>query len=215
VFARAFWGGVNGEESVHVQASGPDTPAMVDVIRSSWPEHRVSRADAREDFSDPKAWRWLSKIGLRVAEDFGLRVSTVGDWVRGKHGRTLYIGAPKSRVGVRIYEKGKQLGVDPNWVRLEVQVRPTGEGKSALCGVMPGQLMEAAVWTRELARRVGMPELQAVRVRDPWSPGDDESALRWCLRQYGAVLERKAKTIGGWEALGAWIGAQRGPGTVH
>jgi hypothetical protein len=178
------------------------------VLRQHWPVHRVSRADSREDWSHPKAWRWVSKIAVGVAEQFGVRTSTVGDWIQAKHGRTLYLGGKMSRVLVRVYEKGKQLGVDPNWVRLEVVVRPTGEGKAALCGVVPGQLMEVSAWTRELARRVGMPELDAVRVRDPWTPSDDENALRWCLQQYGAVFARKAAALGAWSEFGEHIGRQ-------
>jgi hypothetical protein len=207
IFARAFWGGVNGDD-VHVQASGSDTPAVVETIRQHWPEHRVSRADSREDWTHPKAWRWVSKIAIGVAEELGVRTNTVGDWIQAEHGRTLYLGGKTSRVQVRVYEKGKQLGVDPNWVRLEVQVRPTGIGKSALCSALPGQLMQTSIWTQVLSHRVGMPELDAVRIRDPWTPSDDENALRWCIQQYGAVLGRKAQSLGGWAELGSEIGRQ-------
>ncbi len=216
VLARAFWGGVNGDANVHVQASGSDTPALVEMLRQHWPEHRVSRADSREDWSDPKVWRWVSKIAIAVAKDWGVRMSTVGDWIQAKQGRTLYLGGKTSRVQVRVYEKGKQLGVDPNWVRLEVQVRPSGEGKSALCSAVPGQLMEVSPWTRELARKVGIPELDAVKIRDPWTPSDDDNALRWCVEQYGAVFARKAVALGGWDQFGAHIGAMiKAPGTLQ
>lgn len=217
VFAKTFWGGVNGDESVHIQASGSDSPRVVELIREHWPEHRVSRADSREDWSHPKAWRWVTKIALRVAEECGVRTSTVGDWINAREGRTLYLGGKTSRVQVRIYEKGKQLGVDPNWVRMEVQVRPTGIGKSDLAGALPAQLMQSSPWTQILAARVGIPELEEVRVRDPWIPSDDESALRWCLRQYGAVLDRKQKALGGWAALGEYLGAEIPPASnsVH
>ena len=206
--AQAFWGGVNGTKQVHVQASGSDSPAIVETIRRHWPSHRVSRADAREDWSHPSAWRWLCKRAIGVAEEFRLATGTVGDWIHARSGRTLYVGRPASRVRVRIYEKGKQLCADPNWVRLEVIVRPTGAGKAALASALPSQLMEASTWTRELAKRVGMPELDAVKVRDPWVPSDDEKALRWCVQQYGAVLGRKAAQLGGWAELGTYIGAE-------
>lgn len=208
VFAKAFWGGVNGDDHVHVQASGPDSPQVVELVREHWAEHRVSRADSREDWSHPKAWRWVSKLALGVASECAVATSTVGDWINAVGGRTLYLGGRTSRVQVRIYEKGKQLGVDPNWVRLEVQVRPTGVGKSDLAVALPGQLMEASLWTQLLARRVGIPELDAVRVRDPWTPSDDENQLRWCMRQYGALLDRKAKALGSWEKLGGFLGAE-------
>ena len=202
VLCRAFWGGVNGNDSVHLQTSGGGSGAVVDLIRRQWPTHRVSRADVREDWSHSKAWRWVSKIAVGVADEFEVGTSTVGDWISAKAGRTLYLGGKSSRVQVRVYEKGKQLGIDPNWVRLEAQVRPTGEGKSALSTVLPVDVMGATRWTRELAKRVGLPELDAVRVRDPWSPSDDEMAYRWCLQQYGGVLGRRAASLGGWKELG-------------
>lgn len=207
VFAKCFWGGVNGVESTHVQASGLDTPYTVGVIRQEWPQHRVSRADVREDWSHPRAWRRLVKIALAVAADFNVKTSTVGDWIRGQEGRTLYLGSMTSRVVVRIYEKGKQLGVDPNWVRMEIVVRPTGEGKSELAAALPAQVMQSTRWTAELARRVGIPEFDSIRVRDPWSQSDDERALSYCFQQYGKILQRKAEALGGWSELGAHIGA--------
>lgn len=209
LFCRAFWGGVNGDSCTHVQASGAESPGVVEVIRSKWPEHRVSRADSREDWSHPKAWRWLSKLALRVAEEFDVRVSNVGDWSRGIGGRTLYLGAQSSRVWLTVYEKGKQLGSDPNWVRLEVRVKPSGVGKEALSSVLPGQLMELTRWTREIARGVGAPELDAVRVRDPYVPSDDARSLNYCVHQYGAVFERKVAELGSWSALGEFLGAER------
>lgn len=213
-FATVMWGGVNGEDSVHVQASGSVTPDVVQMLRSRWPEHRVSRADSREDYSSPKAWRQLTKAAIHVARLCDVATSTVGDWIGGTQGRSLYLGGESSRVRVCIYEKGRQLGVDPNWVRLEVRVRPTGEGKSALACALPAQLMTASKWTQVLAAAVGVPELEAVRVRDPWVPSDEESAMRWCIQQYGGLLSRKATALGGWAELGVWLGEQR-EGSLH
>ena len=113
-----------------------------------------------------------------------------------------------SRVVVRIYEKGKQLGVDPNWVRMEIVVRPTGEGKAELASALPAQVMQSTRWTAELARRVGIPEFDSIRVRDPWSQSDDERALSYCVQQYGKILQRKAELLGGWSELGVHIGSQ-------
>lgn len=38
---------------------------------------------------------------------------------------TTYIGSRESAFFVRVYEKGKQVGGDPNWVRIEFEVKPT------------------------------------------------------------------------------------------
>jgi hypothetical protein len=199
---------VNGEESTHVQGSGSESEWLVGLVRSAWPVHRVSRGDACQDWSHAKAWRWVSKLALRVAAERKIATSTVGDWVTARDGRTLYLGAPSSYVRARVYEKGKQLGADPHWVRLEIQVRPAGQGKYALSTAEPAQLMECAQWTRDLARAIGLPELEAVRVRDPWTPTDDERSLSWCLQQYGALFERRAQQLGGWDRFGESLGAE-------
>ena len=50
VLARVWWGGNPG---VHVQSSGPDSHLVAGVIKASWPHHRVTRADACEDWHLP------------------------------------------------------------------------------------------------------------------------------------------------------------------
>lgn len=47
----------------------------------------------------------------------------MGDWHKGKDGRTLYVGKSKNGKMLRVYEKGKQLqSVNSEWVRFEVQL---------------------------------------------------------------------------------------------
>jgi hypothetical protein len=211
LFATAFWGGVNGEESTHVQASGQDTPWVVSQLRQHWPLHRVSRADVCEDYSAPMAWRWLCKLALRVARQHRVKTNTQGDWIEARDGRTLYVGGRTSIARVRVYEKGIQMGLNASrdWVRGELQVRPTGDGKVALCAIEPAALFGATPWTLDFAERLGVPEIQAIRVRDPWRATDDDRALSFMLKQYGPLLERQAVERGGWDALGLFMGSER------
>jgi hypothetical protein len=206
VLCRAFWGGQNGDSSTHLQGSGSGTSWLVDRVRAQWPDHRVSRADVCEDYSGARCWRRLSKLGIRVADECGVKTRTAGDWLRGKDGRTLYVGGRTSYVQGRIYEKGKQLGENPDWVRVELQARPSGEGKAALATVEPVSLFGAARWTRELGSGLGMADVEALKLRDAWEPSTLERALRFCVRQYGACFESKAQELGSWEALGAFLG---------
>jgi phage replication initiation protein len=47
----------------------------------------------------------------------------MGDWHKGKDGRTLYVGKAKNGKMLRVYEKGKQLqSMNSEWVRFEVQL---------------------------------------------------------------------------------------------
>lgn len=198
----AFWGGVNGDQAVHVQVSGGGTGRVVRDLRSTWPEHRVARADACADWCHATAWRQLSRAALAVRKEFGLASRLNGDWIARQEGRTIYLGAPSSYVRACLYEKGKQLGAHPDWSRLEMRVRPAGEGKSNLASVEPGQLFSVTPWARALSDRVGVPELEAFRIRDPKQPSDDTRALDFMLRQYGGVLRRTQERLGSWAAVG-------------
>lgn len=207
VVARAFWGGVNGTDSVHVQASGEATPDVVNVVRGEWPSHRVSRADACRDFSDAKAWRRLSKLAISVAADHRVKTATNGDWIGKQDGRTLYLGGPSARVRARVYEKGKQLGplADQNRVRVECQVRPQGaDGKEALCCVPPERLWWSSQWSADFAERLGVPELEAIAIRPAPSVANEERTRYWLAVQYGAVLGRWGDEIG-WANLPAAV----------
>lgn len=207
VFCRAYWGGVNGEH-VHVQSSGADSPGVVDLLRSNFPEHRVSRADAREDYSAPGAWELLTSAALAVADEHEVKVEHAGDHHRAKDGRSFYFGGREALVRVVVYEKGKQLGMDPHWVRLEVRVRPKGAGKAALATAQPSQLMGASMWTTSLANRIGVPEIERLQVRDPFQPSDEDRAIHWMLRQYGEAIEGLAVKLGSYAALGNYLGEQ-------
>jgi Replication initiation factor len=207
VLARAFWGGVNGDQ-VHVQGSGRDAPWVVKVIRDHFPAHRVSRADAKEDYTAEGAWELLSEVALAIADEHGVKVQHVGDWHRGKDGRTLYLGGRTSLVQVRVYEKGKQLSMDPNWVRVEVQVRPKGIGKTTLSTVQPAELLGSSRWTTHLGEKLGVPSIAKLQVRDPWEESDEHRAIGWMLRQYGEHLERLVIDQGSWAAVGMYLGDQ-------
>lgn len=41
----------------------------------------------------------------------------------GEKGETLYIGAPSSKIRLRIYDKAAEQGTDSEWTRIELQVR--------------------------------------------------------------------------------------------
>ncbi len=208
VFCRAYWGGVNGQESVHVQSSGADAPGVVDLLRRNFPEHRVSRADAREDYIAPGAWELLTAAALAVADEHGVKVEHAGDHHRAQDGRSLYFGGREALARVIVYEKGKQLGLDPHWVRLEVRVRPKGAGKSVLASAQPAQLMGASTWTKSLAARIGAPEIGRLQVRDPFQPSDEDRAIQWMLKQYGEAIEGLAVKLGSYAALGNYLGEQ-------
>lgn len=212
----------------HAYASSDYAHGFAGVVRQYWPaRHRVSRMDAAVDFDNGSGtFDTLLEIcrgiadGAHVEGDIRKRVGKVktnqmGDWHHAQHGRTFYLGAFKSAVLARLYEKGIQLredavkrgkpapvGVTDNAVRLEVQVRPDGDSKRLAATATPESAFGYAEWSRELYRRVEGAELQRVDIKER-RDSDHERAMQWMVKQYGAHLLIDVARLGSWEALGA------------
>lgn len=105
--ATMFCGGDNGMP--HAFATGADAPEFAEVVRRLWPVHRVSRMDSALDFVGEGSWDRITALAMEFADEYGVKCSVAGDWLRGEGGRTLYLGSRKSQFFLRIYEKGKQL----------------------------------------------------------------------------------------------------------
>lgn len=226
VLATLLHGG-NGDIP-HAYASSDHAHGFAEVIRHYWPDrHRVSRADCALDFDNgPGTFDTLLELcrgiadGARVDGDVRKRVGKVktnqmGDWHHALHGRTFYLGAFKSAVLARLYEKGIQLredavkrgkpapvGVTDDSVRLEVQVRPDGDSKRLAATATPEALFGYSEWSRELYRRVDGAELARVDIKER-RDSDHERAMQWMVKQYGAHLLIDVARLGSWEALGA------------
>lgn len=130
------------DEEVHVQATSAVAEVVVDLLRARWPEHSVSRADVAWDVDSPGSFDRLYRRVLDLARTNPRgRVSTsqAGDWIDRRDGRTFYAGGVKSRMRIRVYEKGhEQLGKDPacgaslDWTRVEWSLRPASKEKAWL-----------------------------------------------------------------------------------
>jgi len=212
--AKILYGGKNGDP--HIFATSEQTDIFVPIVRQYWPEHRVTRFDSAEDFDAPMAFESLMEVCLAVADESGLQVGHQGDWHREELGRTLYLGSPKSAVRLRLYEKGKQLRaqilpehgqglISPNWTRLELQVRPQKDSKSAAATSTPEQVFGYAAWARTLAERALALEVPRVQV-NVWRESDDERAFAFMVRQYGGMLQRLKHQLGDWCCVGLSVG---------
>jgi len=203
--ARVWWGGNGGH--VHAVATGEDAPPLAAKVREVWPEHYVTRVDSAEDFEDSEAWDACFALSLAVAEAHRLDVRHFGDYFRAEKGRTLYIGSPSAIAQVRVYEKGIQLGTSPDHVRVEVSARPKKrDARLALAQATPDQVWGVSGWTQDLWHRLGMSAIPRIVAGTVYRPEDDDRAWSWMLRQYGALLSRKAAHLGGWCSLGELIG---------
>lgn len=209
VCATLLYGGIAQGDSPHVIASGIVAPELVKVIRQDKVEHLVTRADVCEDYDDEGAWDVLSHLGISIADEFELKTSTVGDWLRGVDGRTLYVGSRKSVGFTRIYEKGKQLPElnRPHLVRVEHEIKPKRlDAKWLAATAQPHELVGFAAGTAAIHRALTGDEVKLVKAGTVWTPSDDDRAFSWMIAQYGSLMSRIKDDLGSWECLGKTIG---------
>jgi hypothetical protein len=204
-FASVMWGGRQGKRCM-VEVKGERTPTAVESLRSRFP-HRCTRVDACADFDAPAAFESLLGACLEVKKDNRLKGEKQGDWDDFPElGRTLYLGARSSVSRVRLYEKGKQPEYvhleRPNWARIEVQVRPAKEAKTAFASVTPIEVWGASAWTRALAGKVLEQHIDPHPAGTTYRLTERESALRWMCKQYGPHLLSLAADLGGWDCVG-------------
>jgi hypothetical protein len=182
----AMWG--KKYSGTWVSCQGPRSPEFVQIIREHMPVHGVSRADVCEDYTNPGAWDFIVSTALALADELSLSVRHVGDWHRAEKGRTLYLGSRDSPYFVRIYEKGKQLGADPHWVRVEVELKPASKDKERWSLASPQQVAYAVPWGREFWARLGHLEPDRVIQVPPPPPKNLESRTLALVAQYGRVI---------------------------
>lgn len=211
VLARIQFGGSSVGARVWASASGDNSPAFADAVRANYHGHRLLRADVAVDYDEEGAWESLSGLAIATADAYGLKVKHVGDFHREKDGRTLYIGSRSSAAMQRTYEKGKQLGGSPFWVRQELEIKPQNESAKVCYGlVSPEEMYQATTWTQHIWAALNGPSstLRPAPLGSIRKQTDDERALDFMAKQYGNVLRRKLEALGGdLEGFGGAIAA--------
>lgn len=198
--ASVQWGGNGGLP--FAWSSGEHAPRFAESVRKCW-RHRVSRVDVCEDFSDATAWPSLSKQLLSVADGHRVNVDHAGDHHRGERGRTLMAGSRKSVAMVRLYEKGKQLGQDPNWVRAEIEVKPQQkDSKLKLSTAEPNQFWGVSRWARDYYAFMMRAEIEAIQAGTIFKQSDYDRRVVWMIKQYGKTLAEMLEKSGTACALG-------------
>lgn len=204
-FGSVSWGGRQGDRCM-IEVKGETTPAAVTALRAHY-WHRVTRADSCADFDAPGAFERLLGPCLATKAKHRLKGAKFGDWDDfPEDGRTLYLGAPSSTVRLRLYEKGKQPEYrhlsKPDWVRMEIQVRPAKEAKTAFNSVSAADTWGASTWSRELAAEALQEHVDPHPAGTVFKHTQREAALRWMCKQYGPHMTGLASDLGGWAELG-------------
>ena len=188
----------------HVVLTGEHAQPGAELIRARFPEHTVSRVDAREDFADAGAFDRIQAVLLDTARQHRVKVDTRGDHLLTMEGRTVYLGASSSACRLRLYDKAAELRgklaanpallaeVPEHLTRLEAQVRPqTQEAKRDFASIEPMAVMGSSAWLRRVWLHVAGLELEPVQVEKPWRQADDDRAYDYMLAHYGGVIGRR------------------------
>lgn len=213
VFWTVLWGGTNPHP--HVKAGGDHAPGLADALRSTFPDHRVSRVDVAVDYR-----------GNTAFDDTVLLMSEIGRQHRLKgskivpddpdDGSTYYLGGKQSAVQLRCYEKGKELYKktgDPVWknlfdqVRIELQVRPQKKFKSTAALMEPEAFWGCSRWTAEIASGVLSMNVEPVRMK-PTPIADHDRAMNYLIQHYGRTMLRQRDRLGSQEAFCADLKAR-------
>lgn len=199
------YGGQNAEHGPNVVGSGGCAQVLADVVRERFPAHRVSRLDSCEDYYHKDAYNYLRKLALKIGKEHRVQCrEIVKPLTDSDDGRTLYLGSQTSAVSMRIYEKGKQMQTDAEWVRAELQVRPQKDQKSLMALLNPTEVWGLAKWSHEMGVQLGQRDLKRVDAQ-VYQPSDHDRAYRFMLKQYRRVLESMLASHGSPEAVGAQI----------
>lgn len=216
LLAEVFCGSVGKNHlEPHAVATGHNAAEFARVLREAFPEHRVSRFDAAEDFDEDGAFGRITNSMGRIAADNGVK----GLWITPddpQEGATYYLGGRSSAVTCRAYQKGLQLrkelhparraDISEHWARLEVQVRPPKAlGKTLAASLTPEQAWGYAAWSQALVWEVlglDIPRVEGLG----WHQSDDEKTFDWLCLQYGPLLGRMREDLGNWECVGLTIG---------
>lgn len=209
-----LWGNRGAPASgVFFESSGRWATPLAYWLRGWKPVHRVARVDVAEDYAGEGAWDRLSGLCLAVADEHNIDVEHAGDHHRAIKGRSIYLGGRSSVTREICYEKGKQIGGDPNHVRLELRVRPgSRDAKYEAASLCAAQLYGASRWSLDLSVRLGNPDVARLSLGTVYRGEDVDRARRALLRQYGPTLRGLASEEGSWAAVGEWIHGQLGDG---
>ena len=138
------YGGDSVGTGVYVSVMGSHAGRVRDAALSAGWAGVLIRADVALDFDGDKYFRLLSADLIELAKTKSLKTSTLGDWIQGVGGRTLYVGSRTSAFMIRLYEKYKQSGVDTGneqTIRLELEIKPYKHARMSAFSLSASELV--------------------------------------------------------------------------
>ena len=204
---RIHYGGRNGDNfGANVQGTGPLSPQVADLFRAAVLDHKVGRADVRQDFLGDFDRCRLDFITR--CDQAGMASSDAGSCPESKlqQGRTVYGGARSSFYRPTLYQKGLQLGDGhpAEYLRLEHRFTPTkSTEKAQLSKLTPGEMIGLRPVARDLSETVLGSAIAAYKL-DRFTK--EKTPYFWMLRQYQPTLREMYEDLGSWQCVGQQIG---------
>ena len=193
------YGGDSVGTGVYVQVMGSHSGRVRDVVLAAgWSGHLI-RADIALDFNGAKYFKKLSSDLVELAKTKNLKTSTVGDWVQGVGGRTLYVGSRTSAFMVRLYEKYKQKGVDTGGeetIRLELEIKPYKHARLSAFALTADQLVgSSSIYSPIYEKYLKLSD--GITLNNLRKETSHESALRQMVIQYQNTLKKELEIHSG------------------
>ena len=190
------WGGSHDLANVVVSGSrSNDVRAYLVSILP--PSCRVSRVDSAFDSrGGSEAFERVTAWAIARASEAGINCTWIRNTDKSK-GDTLYIGSKTSRVQVRIYEKGKQVGYLPDeWFRVEVQFRPRSDEKKSVYKWSSGMIWSVSHFCRDLGSYLMNANLVANALNFVQRDKDLDHRLLMLATQYRALIAQAISVHG-------------------
>lgn len=195
--------------TAYFECKGVLTPQSSDAIRKHYAgAHTVSRLDSCEDFDELGAFERLVELADLCKDP---RVHSLLLAPRdADRGRTINYGSPKSRLMMRLYEKGKmkeQLhAARPNWARAEVEVRPGKAAEKRLAAsITPLDAWGFAAWSQRLAERLA--NVDVTRFAPVTQPACYDKTTLYFARAFRRHITEKLADLGDWVCIGREVQA--------
>lgn len=186
------YGGNNGSDP-NLRSTGLSAALVAPLIKTDFPQHRVTRVDVAIDFSGERIFNEIHSAMDALHLEHGIYRRDFG-FASPENGRTYYLGSPKSPAQCRLYEKGKKeiregnFNADPFWVRLEMQYRPRQREKAKFAQFQPFEIWGCTKWSRNLLSSVIGMRPTPIRQEKPVDTSAEEK-VRYAFQQYRRHLE--------------------------
>jgi hypothetical protein len=99
-----------------------------------------------------------------------------------------------------LYEKGKQLGVDPDWARFEIEVKPKGKARYHCASLNPPEFFGCSSWGAVMGSHLQVSDLRRIPSGSIYSPSRLQEKAVNMAKQYGPTLLGLLELCGGYEA---------------